>query len=89
MKPKQSEMRVAELVELGKIEVRTAPIPTVGPGEVLLATRAVGLCGTDVKTFRRGHPNFPPPYVLSHELVGTVRQVGAGVRAFSVGDRVV
>ena len=89
MKPNPDEMQVAELVALGKIEVRTAPIPTVGEGELLLATRAVGLCATDVKAFRRGHPYFRPPCILGHELVGVVREVGAGVDAFTVGDRVV
>ncbi len=89
MTSKSREMRVARLVELGKIEIGTVPIPTVGAGEILLATRAVGLCGTDVKAFRRGHPYFQPPCVLGHELVGVVRDVGSGVRTFSVGDRVV
>lgn len=83
------EMQIAELVELGKIETRSASIPTIAAGEVLLATRAVGLCGTDVKAYRRGHPYFPPPCVLGHELVGIVREAGAGVQAFCVGDRVV
>ena len=82
-------MRVAELIELGRIETRTAPIPAVGAGEILLATRAVGLCGTDVKAFRRGHPYFQPPCVLGHELVGVVHELGPDVGMFSVGDRVV
>lgn len=89
MKPRSGEMRVAELVELGRIEMRTVPIPAVGAGEILLATRAVGLCGTDVKAFRRGHPYFRPPCVLGHELVGVVHELGPDVSLFSVGDRVV
>jgi L-iditol 2-dehydrogenase len=48
-------------------------------------------CGTDVKTLRRGHPVMIPriPTVFGHELAGTVAAVGAGVRRFGEGDRVV
>jgi L-iditol 2-dehydrogenase len=83
------EMRVAELVELGRIEVRRAPIPAPGPGAARLRVRAVGLCGTDVKAFRRGHPYFKPPCVLGHEVVGVIDAVGDGVRTPAVGDRIV
>jgi len=73
-----------ETRRLGKIEIGTVPIPTVGAGEILLATRR-RLCGTDVKAFRRGHPYFQPPCVLGHELVGVVRDVGSGVRTSPSG----
>jgi L-iditol 2-dehydrogenase len=85
----RGEMRVAELVELGRIEVRRAPIPAPGPGAARLRVSAVGLCGTDVKAFRRGHPYFKPPCVLGHEVVGVIDAVGEGVRVPTVGDRVV
>ncbi|MBU0596530.1 alcohol dehydrogenase catalytic domain-containing protein [Candidatus Bipolaricaulota bacterium] len=83
-------MRIAELVEIGKIEVREAERPPrPGPGELLIRTRAVGLCGTDLKAYLRGHPFFPPPCVLGHEFTGTVAEVGAGAVGFAVGDAVV
>lgn len=85
----RGEMRVAELVELGRVALRTAPIPLPGPDEARLRVRAVGLCGTDIKAFRRGHPYFRPPCVLGHEVVGTVDAVGDDVRGLVVGERVV
>ncbi len=85
----RGDMRVATLAELGRIVVSRAPIPAPGPGSARLRVGAVGLCGTDVKAFRRGHPYFKPPCVLGHEVVGVIDAVGEGVRTPAVGDRVV
>jgi L-iditol 2-dehydrogenase len=67
------------------------PTPTPGPGEVVVRVEAALTCGTDVKTFRRGHPVMIPrvPTVFGHELAGTVAAVGAGVHHLRAGDRVV
>ncbi len=86
---KPGEMRIVELVELGRLETRTASIPVPSPGEARLRVRAVGLCGTDVKAFRRGHPFFQPPCILGHEVVGTIDAVGEGVTGLTSGERVV
>ena len=85
----QNEMKIVELVELGRVETRTAPVPVPGPGEARLRVRAVGLCGTDVKAYRRGHPYFKPPCVLGHEVVGAIDAVDDAVRGLAVGERVV
>lgn len=82
-------MKAAVLTGMGAIELRDVPRPAVGPGELLVRVRAVGLCGTDVKAYARGHPYFPPPCVLGHEFSGVVEEVGAGVSRFRTGDRVV
>ncbi len=82
-------MKIAELVELERIAYREIPVPNPGPGEILVKTRAVGLCGTDVKAYFRGHPYFSPPCVLGHEFAGTVAALGEGVERFKVGDRIV
>lgn len=72
----------------GRAGVEDLPAPVPGPGEVLVAVRACGICATDVKTFQRGHPKIPPGTVLGHEAAGVV--VAAGGRAgFAPGDRVV
>jgi len=82
-------MKIAELIEIGKIAYRDVPVPEPGPGEALVKTCAVGLCGTDVKAYFKGHPYFSPPTVLGHEFTGIVAKVGEGVTQFAVGDRVV
>jgi len=84
-----SSMRIAELTEIGKIEYRQGPVPHAGPGELVIRTRAVGLCGTDLKAFLRGHPYFKPPCILGHEFAGTIAEVGEGVEEFAVGEAVV
>ena len=82
-------MHVAELVEIGKIAFREVPRPGPGKGEILLRTRAVGLCGTDLKAYLRGHPYFAPPCVLGHEFTGTIAALGDGVDGWRRGETVV
>ncbi len=81
-------MIAAELVELGRIEIRRKRKPVPRDNELLIKTRAVGLCGTDLKAFSRGHPFFTPPCVLGHEVCGEVVALGRDVRRFALGDRV-
>ncbi|MDR1326792.1 MAG: alcohol dehydrogenase catalytic domain-containing protein [Heliobacteriaceae bacterium] len=60
-------------------------------GEVVVKVESALTCGTDVKTFRRGHPvlikNIPSGF--GHEFAGVVHKVGKGVTKFKPGDRVV
>ena len=69
------------------VTVETMLAPTCGEGEVLISMKACGVCGTDVKTYVRGHPLIPPGSVLGHEVAGTV--IESRHPEFSVGDRVV
>ncbi len=62
------------------------PIPTIGPGELLVSISACGICGTDVKTYLHGHAKIPPGAVLGHEIVGIV--AASNSPRFSVGQRV-
>ncbi len=62
-----------------------------GPGEVAVSIKAAATCGTDLKSFRRGHPTLFPelPARFGHEFAGVVSEVGEGVDRFAVGQRVV
>lgn len=71
----------------GELELIDAPSPTPGPGEIVVRIRAALTCGTDLKTWRRGHPQIPLPSPLGHEFSGVVTAVGSGA-PFSVGDSV-
>lgn len=60
-------------------------------GEIVVKVMSALTCGTDVKTFRRGHPvlikNIPSGF--GHEFAGIVDKVGKNVDNVKVGDRVV
>jgi L-iditol 2-dehydrogenase len=73
----------------GELELRELPIPEAGPGELLVRVRAATTCGTDAKTYRRGHHLMVPPSLFGHEFAGEVVAVGEGVERFKPGMRVV
>jgi L-iditol 2-dehydrogenase len=75
----------------GDLRLEEVAVAPPAAGELTLAIEAALTCGTDVKTLRRGHPVMIPrvPTVFGHEFCGTVTAVGAGVRRFHEGDRVV
>ncbi|MEU1511988.1 Zn-dependent alcohol dehydrogenase [Streptomyces sp. NPDC005811] len=58
-----------------------------GPGEVLVAISAAGLCHSDLSVIDGTIP-FPAPVVLGHEGAGVVEAVGAGVTHVAPGDHV-
>jgi L-iditol 2-dehydrogenase len=80
--------RQAMLVEPGRIELREFTPARPRPGELLIAVRCALSCGTDLKTFRRGHPLWKLPIAFGHEFSGVVAEAGAGVTAFKAGDEV-
>jgi len=80
-------MPAAVYVGDGRVEARSVPVPAIGPGELLVALRCCGLCGSDI--YKIVHGTVRPPAVLGHEVVGTVVGVGAGAPGFVPGSRVV
>lgn len=80
--------RVAVLVEPGRIELREEPARDPGPGALAVRVRAALTDGTDLKTYRRGHPQMPTPTRFGHEFSGDVVAVGDGVTKFAPGDAV-
>lgn len=71
-----------------RLEERSIPQP--GPGEVLLLVAAATTCGTDLKTYRRGHPLLfrQTPAGFGHEVAGFVAATGSGVTQCREGDAV-
>jgi len=84
----EKTMRAVFYLGPEQVELRRTPIPQPQSGELLVRVRAATTCGTDVKTFRRGHPKFPPPFIFGHEFAGDVVEIGAGVENFRPGMRV-
>ena len=84
-------MRAAVLRAPGEVVVEERPVPRPGPGEVLVAVTAVGVCGSDVHYYRHGRIGdfvVRAPLVLGHEPGGRVVAVGSGVEVSRVGQRV-
>ena len=83
-------MKAVVMAAAGRVEVVPDwPEPRCGPGEVLVAVRGVGLCGSDLAVL--GGERLVPrlPWVLGHEAFGEIAAVGADVRDRWVGQRVV
>src|SRR4029077_7647423 len=84
-------MRAAVLIEPGRIEMEERPIPTPGPGDVLIRVSSVGVCGSDTHYYRHGRVGsfvVEQPLVLGHEAAGTIVGVGEGVDPSRIGERV-
>src|SRR5215207_6862382 len=60
------------------VRVETIVVPDPGPGEVVVAVQACGVCHTDLH-YREGGINDDFPFLLGHEAAGTVDAVGDGV----------
>lgn len=84
-------MRAAVLHGPEDVRLEEIPVPSIGPGDVLVKVGAATTCGTDAKVFRRGgHPTMiKPPAPFGHEFAGSIEAVGDAVRGFEPGMRVV
>jgi L-iditol 2-dehydrogenase len=84
-------MKAAMYYGIGDVRYEEVDIPEIGPGEMLIKVGTALTCGTDVKTYKRGHPLLIKqiPSLFGHEYAGTVEAVGEGVEDFKVGMRVV
>jgi alcohol dehydrogenase, propanol-preferring len=71
------------------LQIQDLPVPTPGPGQVLVRIEASGLCHTDIHAAHGDWPIQPtPPFIPGHEGIGIIEQVGAGVDATRLGQRV-
>ena len=70
-------MKAAVLREIGKpLTIEDVTVGDVGPREVRVAVKAVGVCHSDLH-FAEGHVPFPLPAILGHEAAGIVIEVGS------------
>ena len=80
-------MRGICLIEPGRFEIIELLEPTApGPGEALLKTHCMGVCGTDIGGYLGKFPFFTYPKIIGHELGVEVLAVGEGVRHIRPGD---
>lgn len=89
--PIPDTMTVSVLVRPRELCTQRRPVPTPGPGEVLVRITSVGVCGSDTHYFLEGRigPHVvDSPLVLGHEPAGIIVSLGEGVINRSVGQRV-
>lgn len=79
------KMRVAVLYDVDDIRIESRDVPKIGPGELLVHTRASGICTGDIMGW---YVRRKAPLVLGHEPAGVIAAVGEGVTGFAPGDRV-
>jgi L-iditol 2-dehydrogenase len=70
------------------VVLEDVPEPAVGPWEVLVRVRAVGICGSDQRIYRDVQPGRRRRFIIGHEIAGDVVAVGERVTEVPVGDRV-
>lgn len=73
------------------LELRQVPVPTPGPGEVLIKVHKTAICGTDVHIYNWdpwAQLHIKPPMTIGHEYVGEIAALGAGVSVLRIGQRV-
>jgi alcohol dehydrogenase, propanol-preferring len=68
--------------------MRERPLPSPGPGEILIEIEACGVCRTDLHVVDGDLPDPKLPIVPGHEIVGRVAAHGPGVSAPAIGSRV-
>lgn len=81
-----STMRAAVYRGVNDVRLEEVPVPEIGPGEVLVRVHTCGICGTDLKKIATG--SHSAPRIFGHETAGVVAAVGAKVKDFRAGDRV-
>jgi L-iditol 2-dehydrogenase len=81
-------MKQAVMTAPGIIDMRDVPPPAAGQGEVLMRTRRIGVCGSDIHVYHGLHPYTSYPVVQGHEVGGVIEAVGEGVTGFALGDKV-
>lgn len=71
-----------------ELEIRELPEPTPGAGEVVIAIKASGVCGSDLHQYRALREDRANLRVAGHEPCGVISEIGPGVTDVRVGDRV-
>jgi L-iditol 2-dehydrogenase len=72
---------------VNQLSYEEVPLPQIDPDEVLVQVKVVGLCQSDIKKIR--YPLYEPPRIFGHETAGVISAIGAQVKSWQVGQRVI
>ncbi|KAL5811107.1 hypothetical protein ACOSQ4_027675 [Xanthoceras sorbifolium] len=81
----------AWLLGIKTLKLQPYHLPSLGPQDVKVQIKALGICGSDVhhfKTMRCANFIVKKPMVIGHECAGIIEEVGSEVKSLQVGDRV-
>lgn len=70
--------------------LQTAPVPDIGPDDVLIRINKTGICGTDIhicKWDEWAKKTVPVPMITGHEFAGEIVELGRNVDGLSLGQR--
>jgi L-iditol 2-dehydrogenase len=81
-------MKALVLEKYNSLTYKDVPDPKCGPGHVLVAVKACGICGSDVHGMDGSSGRRQPPVIMGHEAAGLIAEVGAGVDRWKPGQRV-
>ncbi|XP_050155373.1 sorbitol dehydrogenase-like [Malus sylvestris] len=87
----EQENKAAWLIGVNNLKIQTFNLPRLGPNDIRIKIKAVGICGSDVhylKTMKCGDYEVKEPMVIGHECAGIVDAVGSEVKHLVSGDRV-
>lgn len=78
-------MKALVYTGIGQLVLKDVPDPAA---DFIVKVLGCGICGTDLKTYQKGHHLFPPPAILGHEFYGLVEKAPEDC-GYSIGDTVV
>src|SRR5258707_4564993 len=81
-------MKQAVMTAPGQIEFHEIDKPTPRDNEVVMQTKRIGVCGSDIHVYHGMHPYTGYPVVKGHEVGGVVSAVGSYVTHVKVGDKI-
>ncbi len=88
---KKTMKTIAKLKPEKGVWMEEAPVPEIGPNDVLVKIVKTAICGTDIHIHQWddwSRRTIPVPMTIGHEFAGVVERVGDEVKGLAVGDRV-
>lgn len=82
-------MRAVHFANRNDVQFSQLPDPRPGPGQVVIAVKASGICHTDFEVLNANYGTSAFPVIPGHEYAGTIVEIGPGVTTYATGDRVV
>jgi len=82
-------MKAIEIKKPWSVECRDIGMPEIKSGEALIKIKAVGICGSDINTFRGTNKLVSYPRIIGHEISGEIISIGENPKGLKNGDRVV